>query len=127
MRFCSECQNMYYLKISGEEDTRLIYYCRHCGNEEVMTSNEDNCISKIHVKRNEQKYTHVINEYTKLDPTLPRTTSIKCPNDECLSNTSESSESVEREIIYMRYDDVNVKYIYICAHCDFTWKIDEQK
>ena len=25
------------------------------------------------------------------------------------------------EIIYMRYDDDNLKYIYICPTCDYYW------
>lgn len=126
MHFCDKCDNMYYLKIGDEDKNKLIHYCRHCGNEDLMIGNENNCISKIHIKKNGQKLAHIMNEYTKLDPTLPRTSSIKCPNSECLSNQS-SEDGVEREIVYIRYDDENVKYVYLCANCDFTWKIDDQK
>lgn len=126
MHFCDKCENMYYLKIGDDDKNKLIHYCRHCGNEDLMIGNKNNCISKFHIKKNGQKEAHIINEYTKLDPTLPRTSSIKCPNSECLSNQS-SAEGVEREILYIRYDDENVKYVYLCANCDFSWKIDDQK
>ena len=48
---------------------------------------------------------------------------IKCPNQECSSNTGEK----EREVIYIRYDDANMKYVYMCAHCNTMWKTSEQK
>ena len=28
----------------------------------------------------------------------------------------------EKEVIYLRYDDTNMKYIYLCTHCDQVWK-----
>ena len=34
-----------------------------------------------------------INEYTKLDPTLPRITTIKCPNIECISNKEDETRN----------------------------------
>ena len=27
----------------------------------------------------------------------------------------------EKEIIYIRYDDKNMKYLYLCAVCDHFW------
>jgi DNA-directed RNA polymerase subunit M/transcription elongation factor TFIIS len=126
MHFCSKCDNMYYIRISDDEGNKLIYYCRNCGNEDEFLTKENICVSKIQLKRSEQKYSHIINKYTKLDPTLPRTNMIKCPNQDCLSNSNEDNR-LNREIIYIRYDDVNMKYIYLCAHCDIMWKTDEQK
>ena len=31
-------------------------------------------------------------------------------------------ERVENEIIYIRYDDTNMKYVYLCCNCDTVWK-----
>jgi len=80
-------------------------------------------VSKTQLSKSEQKFSHIINKYTKLDPTLPRISKILCPNAECETNTHETP----REIIYIRYDDVNMKYIYLCSSCDTVWKTDEQK
>ena len=70
----------------------------------------------------------MINEYTKLDPTLPRIKNMRCPNVDCSSNKKKSDESGESkisekkpEIIYLRYDNSNMKYIYLCSECNFTW------
>ena len=123
MHFCEKCDNMYYLKIGEEDDNSLIYYCRNCGHEDTTLKASNICVSETHIKKNEQQYSHIINEYTKQDPTLPRINTIKCPNQECKSNNDEG----EREVIYIRYDDTNMKYIYICAKCDIMWKTDEQK
>ena len=30
-----------------------------------------------------------------------------------------------REIIYIRYDDSNMKYIYLCSDCDTVWQTNE--
>ena len=204
MKFCSECHNMYYLKISDVEgiiSNTLIYYCRNCGNEDASLGEETICVSDIQLKRSEQKYTHIVNEYTKYDPTLPRINSIKCPNQECVSNAmsggggtskktatatatakslkkyvdsatksaadamasakesektlkaielqvadaqaqaddaededeaqkksslaeNESGTKTNREVMYIRYDDINMKYVYVCVHCNTTWKTD---
>jgi len=229
MHFCSTCHNMYYLKIR-EEDGGLNYYCRNCGNEDTTLTAEAICVSETQLRRSEQKFTHMVNEYTKYDPTLPRINTIKCPNQACSSNGGEPSvggdalqpseadssmaggagkkkseaadketaapkkkttaasknktaktlaqesaavsakEAVQsakeamqsakeaalliaaeeeeeelaaatatatavlkpttpkkengREVIYIRYDDINMKYVYLCVHCDTTWKTD---
>lgn len=124
MHFCSKCDNMYYIRISDEENAnKLIYYCRNCGNEDNMLTSENIYVAKTQLSRTEQKYGNVVNKYTKLDPTLPRINTIKCPNPACNSNIKDSKN--EREVIYMRYDDINMKYVYICAVCDTVWKTDE--
>jgi DNA-directed RNA polymerase subunit M/transcription elongation factor TFIIS len=202
MQFCSECHNMYYLKIQDEEGVignTLIYYCRNCGNEDKTLSTTNICVSDIQLRTSEKKYTHIVNEYTKYDPTLPRINTIKCPNQECSSNQSmtggggkktdpeslaksaaqnatkakksaakakaslaaaeahletlleeeeakeqqgqseqgqaqqqgqaehkEHEQTNNREVIYIRYDDINMKYVYLCVHCDMTWRTDNR-
>ena len=210
---------MYYFKISDEEgnigDT-LIYYCRNCGHEDTTLSTTNICVSDMQLLTSEKKYTHIVNEYTKFDPTLPRINTIKCPNQECSSNgfaggvgktaskavsaakaeekamkaaskleekaskaaekaaskleekatkaalkaasktnkktglsqVLEEQEELEeaqieqaekqtlveeqasgennREVIYIRYDDTNMKYVYLCVHCDTTWRTDNR-
>ena len=33
----------------------------------------------------------------------------------------------KNEIIYVRYDDTNLKYVYLCAKCDKVWNTEQQK
>jgi DNA-directed RNA polymerase subunit M/transcription elongation factor TFIIS len=123
MHFCSECHNMYYMKISDDDGNTLIYYCRNCGHEDAILTSENICVSDVHIKRTEQNYSQIINEYTKLDPTLPRIKTIKCPNAACSSNKPDGE--AKREVIYIRYDDTHLKYIYLCTQCDQTWKTND--
>jgi len=117
MHFCSKCSNMYYIRIDADNPNKLIYYCRKCGNEDKILTSENICVTNTTVQKNVQTMSHIINKYTKLDPTLPRITTILCPNADCLTNTKDEP----REIISVRYDDVNIKYMYLCSTCDTTW------
>jgi len=118
MHFCSNCQNMYYIRINENDPNKLVYYCRQCGNEDSSITQDNICVSKIQIKKNEQTFDHIINKYTKYDPSLPRINTILCPNPDCETNT----KNTEREIIYIRYDDTNMKYVYVCSTCDTVWK-----
>ena len=123
MHFCSVCNNMYYLRIDEQNPNKLDYYCRNCGHEDKLLAHENMCVSKTYIKKNDQSFNHIINEYTKLDPTLPRVSTILCPNPDCETNTNK----VKREIIYIRYDDTNMKYVYLCSTCDTVWKTEDNK
>ena len=130
MHFCSVCQNMYYIRLDGEENNNIIYYCRKCGNEDdtLIASLDNICVSKTTVKKKEGGVKHIVNEYTKLDPTLPRVTNIPCPNDACVSNRHADGEAKEQnEVIYLRYNDAQLKFVYICSLCDTVWKSAESK
>ena len=119
MKFCVKCDNMYYIGVNSEDTNKLTYYCRVCGYVDDMITEEGVCVLNTQFKKSEQKFNHIINKYTKLDPTLPRIYNVKCPNATCKTNHAEAKEPAE--VIYMRYDDANLKYIYICVECDTTW------
>lgn len=121
MRFCVNCKNMYYIKLSETDNNDLIYYCRNCGNNDEIVNSENICVSKTRLNHNSQKMNQYVNKFTKLDPTLPRMNTIKCPNESCITNTADFEEN-NREIIIIRYDDTNMKYIYLCSKCDYSWK-----
>ena len=126
MHFCTECQNMYYTRLGGENLNKLIYYCRKCGheNDSLSLDPKNICVSKTHLKTSSSSYHHMVNEFTKLDPTLPHINNIPCPNASCTSNVepTEGVEKVKNDIIYLRYDDANLKYVYICSNCNIVWK-----
>jgi hypothetical protein len=118
---------MLYIGIDAEDSNKLTYYCRHCGTVDDTTATEGHCVLNTQLKKGEQKFYHIINQYTKMDPTLPRISNIKCPNESCITNSTTSEKKEKPEIIYMRYDDNNLKYVYICADCDIIWKTDDHK
>jgi hypothetical protein len=114
---------MYYISIDPNNANKLVYYCRNCGNVDETLSVDNVTVSKIQLKKSEQEFSHIINKYTKLDPTLPRINTILCPNINCKTNT----DDLPREIIYIRYDDTNMKYVYLCSTCDTVWKTEDNK
>ena len=131
MHFCPKCGNMFYLRLIKDEETDddlLIYYCRNCGHEDKsLSTNMNNLyVSKTDIEVT-ASYKNKINKYTKLDPTLPRINTIDCPNSECACNKMIESKDgsypeQEKEILYIRYDDKNMKYVYLCAICDTVWE-----
>ena len=121
MNFCTNCDNMYYIKLEEEECDKIVYYCRNCGNVDDKILDVNKCILEENINKTEDKYNTHINKYTKLDITLPRINYIKCPNSICETN-SQGFDSSKKEIIYIRYDNTAMKYLYLCSHCDFIWK-----
>ena len=115
MEFCRVCENMYYLTINEAEE--VSYECKKCGDNKHVDGGI--VVSQTYYKKSEQNIN--INQYTKFDPTLPRITFLKCPNTVC-----ENHEDVpDREIIFIRYDNVKLNYIYLCPKCNIVWKSDK--
>jgi DNA-directed RNA polymerase subunit M/transcription elongation factor TFIIS len=123
MKFCEKCDNMYYISIDTEDENKLSYYCRNCGHTDKNIDEDSICVLNTQIKKGKQQFHHIINQYTKLDPTLPRIYNIPCPNKNCLTNVDDVKNP--REIIYMRYDDDNLKYVYICTTCDNQWTTND--
>jgi len=119
MKFCNICENMYYIKIDDDDSNLLNYYCRNCGNTDKNYTKENIIINKTNIKESNKELNYIINEYTVLDPTLPRTNKIDCINIECPTN---KNNITNKEIIYIRYDEINIKYIYLCSTCHTNWK-----
>lgn len=125
MKFCSKCDNYLYNKIDNDNENHLAYYCRACGYTDTTYSNEGVCVLKTQLRKGEQKFSHIVNRYTKLDPANPRIYNMKCPSSQCRTNVENKNECPE--IIYVRYDDNNMKYLYICDTCNHVWKTDDNK
>jgi len=140
---------MYYIKIKDDNENQLTYYCRNCGYVDETLAEEGTCVLNTNLdEESVQSYDHIINKYTKLDPTLPRLYNLKCPNSDCVTNKSKGEnnvsdnlplqdtanwdsskrsveESLNTEVIYIRYNEKDMKYLYLCTTCDFVWKTNE--
>jgi DNA-directed RNA polymerase subunit M/transcription elongation factor TFIIS len=116
---------MYYIKLSegssnSENLNNLVYYCRQCNYEDTSLVVDKSliCVSKSYINKKQENYKDIVNEYTKLDPTLPQVKNVKCPNSECICN----KEGEETKIVTIRYNDLDMKYMYLCCLCDNVWK-----
>jgi DNA-directed RNA polymerase subunit M/transcription elongation factor TFIIS len=110
MEFCKNCD---FLLFFGVSDDELQMYCRHCGQVEESPKK-----IVVALKKSYKPKRRDINEITKYDPTLLRTSNIPCPNADC-------PEKEKPEVIHIRYDEENMKYLYLCFHCDVAWETDQ--
>lgn len=121
MHFCAVCKNMYYLQLTEQDPNKLEYYCKHCGHLDTELSSNSLNITDTTRKPKNVEFSNFINKYTKLDPTLPRENMTLCPNKDCSTNAKENQ--TPREILHIRYDEVNMKYFNLCSTCDSTWSL----
>jgi DNA-directed RNA polymerase subunit M/transcription elongation factor TFIIS len=106
------------MKITADDN--ISSQCRNCGyaTDPAQRTGEDCLVLTTVIRERTQAHDFAINEFTLNDPTLPHDTSIKCPNEACKSNTSDTPS----DVIYIKYDPENLKYVYICTHCRTQWK-----
>jgi len=110
---------MYYLRLSDDSGAgaqALTYYCRHCGHEDTNVERDAGSVLSTSINKRADRFELAINAFTKLDPTLPRSRTIKCPTTDCKST----------EVIYIRYDRRNIKFLYHCPICDASWTTSQR-
>lgn len=119
MRFCPVCSYYLFLTIEGLSAVSLL--CRHCGYNEALepkTSEEALILeTTFHTAAGTKQTTSALNEYTKMDPTLPHLKTIACPNQTCPSQ----ADPATRDILYIKTDAKNLKYQYSCNVCNTQW------
>jgi len=117
IRFCPVCRYYLFVEVSGE-DQSLQRLCRNCGHREEDT--KGGLVMEMMVQeRSAEGYKILLNEFTRQDPRLPHIRkNIKCPEPKCDSNHGKR----EPDIIYIKYDPINMLYLYICDICGFQWR-----
>ena len=117
IEFCKNCNNMLYLKVNNytEEDQniQLIKYCKNC-TYSITSDDQHHIINKQFDVQN--NFHHLINPNIINDHTLPRASNIDCKNPDC-----KKTNKTTNEIIYIKYDAVNMKYLYHCCNCSLFW------
>lgn len=111
MKFCSSCDNMLFTDIG--ENKQLIFYCKNCNFREETEKKsqlvfDDNKVSDV------MNYSLFLNDHIKHDSTLPHVNNIACTYKDC------SKE--KKDVIYMKYNFVDMNYLYFCCNCDRFFK-----
>jgi DNA-directed RNA polymerase subunit M/transcription elongation factor TFIIS len=116
VHFCEKCEFMTELLV---EEERLYNSCQTCGHkQEVLEENK-----YIYEQVNERfDLSEIINsnDYKTHDVTLPKistNSTIKCVDEKCPSHNDPDSR-----ITYFKYDNEEMKYLYVCDHCGVSWK-----
>jgi len=108
------CTCGYYMHAVAS-DNKLNRVCSNCGHTE---EDKGGVIVESYIKeRASESYKILYNEFTRQDPTLPYLKDLKCPNSTCDSNKG----AAERKVYLIKYDDKNLKFVYICNACSHTW------
>jgi DNA-directed RNA polymerase subunit M/transcription elongation factor TFIIS len=127
MNFCPKCENYLYLEQASEDITNpsgatekryfLNRRCKTCGYTEVDT--QGGLVNETIVQeRASEGYKILLNEFTRQDPTLPHVKTLPCPKATCPSNKG----GVPRDVIVIKYDAQNMKFLYICNVCNEQWR-----
>ena len=111
-RFCPTCR--YYLFLQSTSNT-LQRLCRNCGYTET---DEKGGLVMEQSSETSEGYKILVNEFTRYDVRLPHIVkTLRCPEPTCDTNHG----SAEPDILYIKYDPANLKYLYICTSCGFQW------
>ena len=116
IHFCQQCSNYMYLQVDGESQ-KLFRLCRNCGFKSEPS--QGGLVTEMVVQQRSAEGFNMINEFTLRDPRLPHIHKImKCINPQCSTNVG----SEESDIVYIKYDLVNLRYIYMCYSCETVWR-----
>jgi hypothetical protein len=93
-------------------------YCRNCGH--TQEEKKGLVMETVVQDKASQAYKVFLNEFTKSDPRLPHSKSLKCPNPRCAS----AKDTSLSDVIYVKYDPVNLKFLYMCnvEGCGTQWR-----
>ena len=115
VNFCKNCDNILYLYKESDGDD-LYYCCKACSNqvkiEEKMKKVYTNTNDTVDISESINSNTYITHDITI--PSIQNNPNIKCQNVSCPGE--------ETLIKFIKYDEVNMKYIYICSHCGYKWK-----
>ena len=119
LKYCPVCENYLYMQVDAESQ-ELKRLCRKCGYKEESSTDSSNnglVMEMMIQQKSTEGYKVLLNEFTRKDPRLPHIRkNITCPNTAC-----ESNHGKEPDVIYIKYDIVNLMYLYICDICGEQW------
>lgn len=118
IKLCNDCNNLMDFCLNKNKDP--VYMCSKC-------FNIDDKIDYNHKEIEFNKELALIeiinkNPFIHLDVTLPKINNdnINCPNDKCPGNINKEKNNIS----YIKYDESNIKFIYICNKCGQKWSSD---
>ena len=117
MEFCPLCRYLLKPHISDDGAT-MNKVCINCDYEKEIT--EGALIKEVQIGGSMVVNSRILddNEFIQYDPTLPHVENIKCPSESCPSNVG----TQKRDVIYIKYDQSAMKFLYICNVCNNRWK-----
>ena len=112
--FCDVCDNLLYVRVT--EDSVLQYVCNYCSNVVEPDAQASVMVSETIYNNNKSKYQQYMTPLLHEDPTLPRISNVPCPNAGCTRQSTQPNE-----VLYVKYDAKQLRFLYSCVHCKHTW------
>lgn len=128
---------MLYGNIKDDTPHCLDFTCKNCGynetedtsisapivakrydNDSKKSELDDKCIVQTNYFDDIRSFQQYQTKNIKYDMTLPRVNNIDCPK--CSSKTNKMPE-----VICIKYDQANMKFLYFCCDCDHFWRLEE--
>jgi len=106
---------MLYIYVNNETN-KLYHSCKACGNIEEIEDKSRFIYNNSNQSKLDNSEVINLNPYISHDITLPVIKSnkhINCKNELC--------DAEQTNITYIKYDDINMKFTYICNHCGSKW------
>ena len=118
-KFCELCDCFLWIELN--DNNKLQYRCKNCDNVIEYNDTTSLCVLDNNYIDDDTSYNQYVTKYLKHDPTLPRVNNIVCINKDCGKPKDE-----ENEVIFVKYDFANMKYLYHCVFCDTFWKSENK-
>lgn len=100
------------------------YICKFCAHVEEFNKKEPKLISRNVFNNKSMNILQQINDQKKInidhDVTLPHVKNIDCVNN----SNCKRKKGEENDVIVIRYNDADVKYMYYCMYCKEYFKIN---
>lgn len=127
MQFCPTCDNKLNMRTAQDKDTgvcKVFLYCKNCTYSRALdhTVADGMCMYRSNYSKDHPLYFRsLVNKFTPYDRTLPRSIDVPCPKEGCTSHQLQDGDA-PNEVVYIRYDDENVRYLYMCCCCKTCWR-----
>ena len=118
VKFCKECDSLFFIQ-HNDDTNSLNYICRNCGNTELC--NHHLIHEQDYSKNHKLSYVEQILKFNPdlvNDPSIPKLHDIEC--EKC-KETRSGKGDYKHKIAFIKYDDTNLAYMYICCHCKNYW------
>ena len=125
-----ECVNPKCLTNVDFDISKSLYISK-TNNAKFTEDNIDTILSKLSVDKSALEYNLLLNDNQLLLITFKDDTSL----DDLVNSDLEISpefnvkiykvlEKIQREIIFIKYDSINLKYLYLCSTCNTSWNTE---
>lgn len=124
------CKNCGYIERESNPSSLTIVVRRYDEDSKISPQDEK-CVSQTNYFDDIRSFQQYQTINIKHDLTLPRVKNIDCPkcNGDIQNSGGDKKKNKEKEtlvpeVICVKYDQANMKYLYFCCHCDHFWKLE---